>query len=181
MVPALFVTLDVLPLTSNGKVDRNALPEPPSETFTDPGLTPPRGPLEEAVAAIWTELLGLERVARIATSSVWAVDSLMAAKVTNRVERIFDVRFPSEFHRSAHDLPRRPQLLESAMDGGTAVRVPPVRHVDRNNWIPVSFAQHRLWFLDELDTNQTSYNVPVVLRLAGKLDISRAPTLLERS
>ena len=72
MVPSVFVKLEEMPLTPNGKVDRKALPAPDADALTAHAYEAPQGPVEEVLAGIWQELLGVERVGRNDSSSIWA-------------------------------------------------------------------------------------------------------------
>jgi acyl carrier protein len=94
MVPAAYVRLQALPLTPNGKLDRKALPEPDEEAFSRAAYEPPQGPVEEALAAIWAELLGLERIGRHDNFFELGGHSLMAVRVMSRLQAEFGVGVP---------------------------------------------------------------------------------------
>jgi acyl-CoA synthetase (AMP-forming)/AMP-acid ligase II/acyl carrier protein len=95
MVPAVFVTLDALPLTPNGKVDRHALPVPdPVALLRERTSIPPRTPVEEVLAEIWAEVLGLEQVGAFDNFFELGGHSLKATQVMSRVRRAFDVELP---------------------------------------------------------------------------------------
>jgi hypothetical protein len=94
MIPAAFVVLDTLPLTSNGKVDRHALPEPESTAFALSQYEPPRGETEEALAGIWQELLRLDRVGRHDNFFDLGGHSLLAVQAIARIRQRFEVDIP---------------------------------------------------------------------------------------
>src|SRR6185369_6379242 len=171
MVPAGFVFLATLPLTANGKVDRRALPAPEwGGGTTDPLV--PRTPAEEVLAAIWSEVLGLDRVGTHDDFFSLGGHSLLATRVISRVRQAFGV-----------DLPLR-RLFEASTIAGlaaaiagelpAAIRVPPLLPAARPREIPLSFAQERLWFLDQLVPGSAVYNIPLPARLSGTL----APAVL---
>jgi amino acid adenylation domain-containing protein len=166
MVPSAVVALDHLPLTRNGKVDRAALPSPEygaraehAELVTE---------TERRLAAVWTEVLGAERVGAEDNFFDLGGHSLLAARVIARVREGFGA-----------DVPLR-ALFESPTVRELAVRVdaltgkaqagPPLVPVPRDQPIPLSFAQERLWFLDQLDPGTPVYNVPHAVELAGPVD-----------
>ncbi|HEY4590472.1 MAG TPA: amino acid adenylation domain-containing protein, partial [Thermoanaerobaculia bacterium] len=173
MVPAAFVALDAFPLTVNGKVDRKALssmggaPEQPASEET---YVAPRTPVEEALAGIWAEVLGLERVGAADHFFDLGGHSLLATQVMSRLRGAFDVEMP------LHDLFGAPVLadlaarVEAARRTGAASPAPPLLPVPRDGALPLSFAQQRLWFLDQVQPGSPLYNVPAALRVEGPLD-----------
>jgi acyl carrier protein len=104
MVPAAYVRLDALPLTPNGKVDRRALPAPEGDAFSAREYEAPSGKAEEAVAAIWAELLGVERVGRHDDFFQLGGNSLLATRLVFRIRREMDVEL------SVRDVFEKPEL-----------------------------------------------------------------------
>jgi non-ribosomal peptide synthetase component F len=170
MVPSAFVVLDALPLTPNGKVDRKALPDPNRARLADGAeFVPPHGPIEEALAEIWAELLG---------GSVGAHDnffergghSLMAIQLLGRVRTLFEVEAPLKDFIEDATLGHLARLIERALGESHGPPAPPIERVPRTGPLPASFAQQRLWFLDRLSPGSPAYNVPVAVLLEGRLD-----------
>ncbi|HEV2150062.1 MAG TPA: amino acid adenylation domain-containing protein [Longimicrobiaceae bacterium] len=168
MVPAAFVTLERLPLASNGKLDRGALPAPAfgaeRETYAAP-----RTPAEEILAGIFAEVLKVSRVGAHDDFFSLGGHSLLAIRLISRVRDAFGVELPLRglFEGpTVADLARRVEGLRRA---GTA-QLPPVVPVARGQAPPLSFAQERLWFLDRLQPESAFYNVPHALRFSGALD-----------
>ncbi|MEW2513754.1 amino acid adenylation domain-containing protein [Streptomyces sp. NPDC046870] len=165
MVPARYVLLERLPLTPNGKVDRRALPAPEGHRpDVSAAFAAPRTPTERVVAAIWAELLGVDAVGVDDDFFELGGHSLLAARVASRLRRDLGVDMP---HRTVFDAPT-PASLAAAVDAlgpGTSAAIP---RADRSAGpLPLSFAQQRLWFLDQLAPGRAEYTIPVGLRVTG--------------
>ena len=172
MVPAAFVTLDALPLMSSGKVDRHALPAP-DRTHTEMGLpfVPSRTPTEEMVVHIWAQLLNVERIGIHDNFFHLGGHSLLATQVVSRLREAFQVDLPL---RRIFELPTVAGLSESielTRQAGHKLTAPPILPTPRDGDLPLSFAQQRLWFIDQLDPGNSVYNFPAAVRLTGPLDL----------
>ncbi|NBC43821.1 amino acid adenylation domain-containing protein, partial [Corallococcus exiguus] len=174
MVPSAFVVLAALPLTPNGKVDRKALPAPEGR-----GLEPrreafvaPRTPTEERVAGLWARLLQVERVGLHDDFFELGGHSLLAARLVAAVRASFGVEVPLRDVFSAPTVAGLAERLQAAAGGGQASALPPVRPVARGETAPLSFAQQRLWFLDQMEPGNPAYNVPGAVWLDGALDVA---------
>nr|QEO74597.1 condensation domain-containing protein [uncultured bacterium] len=162
MVPAAFVTLDDLPLTPNGKLDRDALPRPEIEAV----YTAPRTPTEEILVGIWADVLGVERVGVHDDFFELGGHSLVATQVVSRIRDALDVELPV---RALFESPTVAELAEATV-GGVRAEAPPIEPAGRDGELPLSFAQQRLWFIDQLEPGGSEYNVPSAVRLKGDLD-----------
>ncbi len=174
MVPTSFVPLAALPLTPSGKVDRQALPEP--ETVRPEGPEGdhegPRGPFEELLAEIWSGLLGVRRVSRRDSFFDLGGHSLLATQLVSRVREALGVELPLRRIFEAPTLAGFALLVEAARSRGELPAVPPVRPVPRGTAaLPLSFAQERLWFLDQLEPGSPAYVMPAAIRFSGRLDL----------
>ncbi|HWE34977.1 MAG TPA: amino acid adenylation domain-containing protein [Isosphaeraceae bacterium] len=174
MIPSAFVALPTLPLTPNGKVDRKALPAPEASRLApEGGYVAPRGPIEDALAGIWGEILGVERVGIAADVFELGGHSLMAAQVGARVRDLFGVELPLRDLFEAPTVAGQARRLEEALRAGKGPEAPPLRPVPRDGTPPpASFAQQRLWFLDQLEPGSPAYNVPAAVRIEGDLDVA---------
>ncbi len=169
MVPSAFVRLAALPLTPNGKVDRRALPDPERE-LAPADLAEPRTPLEEVLAGIWEDVLDLPRVGIHDGFFDLGGHSLLATQVISRLRVACGVDLPL---RALFETPTVAELalaVEEVRRGGVVVEAPPLVPVPRDRDLPLSFAQERLWFLDQLEPGSATYNVSAVLALSGALD-----------
>jgi acyl carrier protein len=169
MVPAAFVALDRIPLTPNGKLDRKALPAP-QEGPAGARDGVPRTPVEEVLAGVWAEVLRLDAVGVDDDFFARGGHSLLAMRVLSRVREVFGVELPVRAifeHPTVAGAARRVEELRRA---GLPV-LPPVVPVDRAAPPPLSFAQERLWFVDQLEAAGALYNIPVARRLRGALDV----------
>ncbi|MDC6129010.1 amino acid adenylation domain-containing protein [Burkholderia gladioli] len=168
MVPAAFVVLETLPLTPNGKLDRRALPEPADDAFVQSRYEAPQGETEQAIAALWAELLGVERIGRHDNFFALGGHSLLAVRMLNRLRAMQagDLSLSSLFDHPTVS------AVAQAIDSGSRSVAPPIVRVARDARLPLSFAQQRMMFLSGFDGASTIYHVPLVLRIDGKLDIS---------
>ncbi len=170
MIPALYVGLPELPRTPNGKVDRKALPDPEPAGGIMPALAP-RTPMEELIAGIWCEVLHLDRVGPLDDFFALGGHSLLATQVVSRLRDVCGVELPLRSLFEAPVLASLAARVESARRE-TAVFAPPIVPGSRDSDLPASFAQERLWFLEQLGDEGAAYNLPVVLSLRGPLDPS---------
>jgi amino acid adenylation domain-containing protein len=168
MVPAVFVELPALPLTPNGKLDRRALPAPRRQVAA---TALPRGPVEERLAAVWAELLRLDRVGVNDNFFELGGHSLLATQLISRLRAAFAVELPLRTVFEAPTISGLAARIEAARQAaGGAALAPPVVPVPRDRPLPLSFAQERLWFLQLLEPESPVYNMMGALRLAGRLD-----------
>ncbi|HYG65747.1 MAG TPA: non-ribosomal peptide synthase/polyketide synthase, partial [Thermoanaerobaculia bacterium] len=174
MVPAAFVPLAALPLFPHGKVDRRALPAPPTaDVAPEAGesFATPRTMTEELLAGIWAEVLGMEKVGLRDDFFELGGHSLLATQVVSRLRSVFQIELPL---RELFEEPTVAGLairVDRAIRAGAGLLAPPLVPVARQGALPLSFAQQRLWFLDQLTPNGSAYNIPVALRVQGALDI----------
>ncbi|HKV10096.1 MAG TPA: amino acid adenylation domain-containing protein [Thermoanaerobaculia bacterium] len=178
MVPAAFVFLPALPLTPSGKVDRRALPAPERlRPDLASAWAPPRNPVEEVLAGIWEEVLGLPQVGIHDLFTDLGGHSLLATQVVARARRAFGIDLPLRALFEASTVAHLAERIEAARREGTELRAPAIRPVPRAGDLPLSFAQERLWFFDQLEPGSPAYNIPTLSLLSGGVD----PSLLGRA
>jgi acyl carrier protein len=170
MAPAAIVKLSELPVTTNGKLDRKALPAPVMEKEAKgEGL---RTPVEEIMAGIWSEVLNVVSVGMESNFFELGGHSLLATQVMSRIREAFEVEVPL---RELFETPTVAGLAKAVgreMGSGKRVEAPPIVRVGREEELPLSFAQQRLWFIQRLEPESAAYNIPIALRLQGALDVA---------
>jgi acyl carrier protein len=171
MVPSAVVRLERLPLTPSGKVDRRALPPPETERpELQAAYAEPRTPMERKLASIWSEVLGVDKVGIHDDFFDLGGHSLLVLQVYSRIKEELgtDVSL-----RRFFELPTIAGLAE-AIPGQRMPKAAPLKPVPRDRPLPLSFAQQRLWFLDQLMPDSPLFNVPVAARIAGSLSVPAA-------
>ncbi|HEX8560263.1 MAG TPA: amino acid adenylation domain-containing protein [Pyrinomonadaceae bacterium] len=173
MMPSAFVEMEKLPRTLNGKVDRKALPaletvqaEHGVEEFT------PRNPVEEIVAGIWREVLRLPSVGLRSNFFNLGGHSLLATQVILRVRNALQVELPVRSMFEAPTVEQFSQLIQARVnDGGQSAPVP-IEPAPRDGELPLSFAQQRMWFQEEITPGVTAFHIPLAVRLRGALNVA---------
>jgi len=171
MVPAVLVTLGALPVTANGKLDRQALPRPDRASF---GIAreaaPPRTPTEAALARLWSEVLAASPIGVHDDFFALGGHSLLATRLASRLREALAVELPLPVFFEAPTIAALARRIEALRGTADEAALPPLRPRPPGGAAPLSFAQQRLWFLDQLEPGTALYNVPFSLRLRGALD-----------
>ena len=172
MLPSALVTMKKLPLTPNGKVDRNQLPAPDHVRPLLEGSFAAAGtPVQDVLCGIWAELLCLKRVGIHDNFFDLGGHSLLATRVVSKVRHVFQVEMPL---RTLFDNPTVALLashLDQALRAQIGLSALPLLSAVREERLPLSFAQQRLWFLHQLEPSSSVYNIPAVLHVKGVLEI----------
>ncbi len=177
MIPSLFISLASLPLTANGKVDRKGLPAPDwSDRAWMEEFIPPRSATEEILAAIWKELLGAAQVGAGDTFFELGGHSLLATQLVSRIHTAFQIDLPLRAVFEQPTLAGMAERIERTRRSGAGVPAAPILPVSHEGDLPLSFAQQRLWFLDQLEPDSPFYNLSETIRITGPID----PPLLEK-
>ena len=171
MVPAAVVALDTLPLTPNGKLDTRALPAP---EYTAGEYRAPASAIEEILAGIYAQVLGVERVGVDDSFFDLGGDSLLAMRLIAAVNTGLDTGLAV---RTVFDAPTIAELAPRI--GGDGGRRKPLVAVERPAVVPLSFAQSRLWFLNQFEGGVATYNMPTALRVSGALDVEALGAALD--
>jgi amino acid adenylation domain-containing protein len=171
MAPSAFVRLEALPLTPNGKLDRRALPAPDaSRPRLREGFVPPRGPFEELLAGIWSDVLGVESPGARDNFFALGGHSLLATRVVSRVAGALGVDLPVSSLFESQTIAELAARVEAAAEAAP-VEAAPLARRERGPVSPMSFAQQRLWFLDQLEPGSAFYNIPLAVRMRGQLKV----------
>ena len=168
MVPVAWVEMPSLPLSPNGKVDRKNLPAPEYERPELAGeYQGARTPAEEVMAGIWAEVLKLDQVGVQDQFFELGGHSLLATQVVSRIRQAFQVELPLRALFEAPTVAGLAERVEACSASSKACWLRRSCRSPRNQRLPLSFAQQRLWFLDQLEPNNSGYNVPYVRQDEG--------------
>ncbi|HEX4954997.1 MAG TPA: amino acid adenylation domain-containing protein [Thermoanaerobaculia bacterium] len=178
MVPESLVVLDRLPLNANGKVDLAALPPPDLEISSPLALAlPPRDAVEETVAGLWSELLGGRTAGPHDSFFDLGGHSLLVTQLLSRLRAAFDVDLELATVFENPTLAGQAAAVARALSDGVPSAGGAIERQGRDHRLPLSFAQERLWFMDQLQPGTAAYNVARCVRLTGRL----APAALARA
>jgi non-ribosomal peptide synthase protein (TIGR01720 family) len=161
--------LDAMPLRANGTVDREALRARELDQLgTGPAVTTP---VEEMTAAIVANVLGTDRLGRDANFFELGGHSLMATQVIGRLRDAFGIELPLRTLFEAPTVAGLAQAVADVLKTGKEFEAPSIKPAPRDRPLPLSFAQQRLWFRDQLEPGSTFYNEPIAVRLEGQLNV----------
>jgi amino acid adenylation domain-containing protein len=167
MIPSHFTVLDRLPLTPNGKIDRQALPVPEIKTATR--FAKPITPTEDLLACLWAGVLKRKTISRHDNFFELGGHSLLATQLIARIRDIFQVELPM---RAVFEHPQLSRLATAIEATTGSVRLPPIEKQPAEAPKVLSFAQQRLWFLNQFEeSNHATYNLPTAWQLSGHLDV----------
>ena len=170
MLPAVYVCLDRLPVTANGKLDTKALPPADFAALQPVERVPPSGPVEQQLADMWQDLLGQEQPGVTSGFFELGGHSLLLTRLHNRIGARFGVEPSLRDLFAAQTIRAQAALIEPLLQhgGGSESPCPSPRPADAP--AALSYAQRRLWFIDQMSDAGAVYNIPCVLRLTGPLD-----------
>ncbi|HEY0603235.1 MAG TPA: amino acid adenylation domain-containing protein [Herpetosiphonaceae bacterium] len=171
MIPSAFVLIEKLPLTPTGKLNRSALPAPDQVRQSQAAFVAPRTPAEKIVAGIWADILRVEQVGVHTAFFALGGHSLLATQVMSRVRKTFNVELPLRTLFEAPTVAGLVAGIEAAQQAAAAQQADPILPVARDQALPLSFAQERLWFLEQFQPGTAAYNMVFALHLAGTVDV----------
>nr|WP_318781269.1 non-ribosomal peptide synthetase [Amazonocrinis nigriterrae] len=180
MILAAIVILESLPLTPNGKIDRRALPVPELHRQHSDKFVAPRSPIEQMLAQIWSEVLRLEQVGIHDSFFEIGGHSLLATQLISHIRSSLKVEIPLRSLFAAPTVAELAQYIQHKQQQELELTAPPLLPTARNAKLPLSFAQQRLWFLNQLQPNSGFYNIPVVVRLQGQLQVAALEQSLQK-
>ena len=169
-VPGAYVEMEELPRTISGKVDRRRLPRPGERRAGMEEYEAASREVEERLVGMWEELLGVERIGIRDNFFRIGGHSLMATQVVSRIREEYGVEIELREMFEGPTVAGLGERIEEAQRAGEGLEAPTIGRASRDQEIPLSFAQQRLWFLDQLEPNGTFYNIPAAVRLTGELD-----------
>ncbi|MGV7211263.1 aminotransferase class V-fold PLP-dependent enzyme, partial [Oxalobacteraceae bacterium A2-2] len=168
MVPEVYLFLDALPLTRTGKTDRAALPAPSGADLENARYVAPRDATEEALCRLWQQLLRRERVGIEDNFFESGGHSLLATRLLSQIRQQLQVELPL---RALFEHPTI-AALSAALSGHGRGAAAPIPRATRAGPLPLSFAQQRLWFIDQLEGGSAEYNLPMQFEVRGALDVA---------
>ncbi|MBD9456721.1 non-ribosomal peptide synthetase [Pseudomonas sp. PDM05] len=176
MVPALLMRLDAMPLSPSGKLERRALPEPVWQTREH---VEPQTPLQQQIAAIWREVLGVPRFGLRDDFFALGGHSLLATQIISRTRQACDVELPLRTLFEASELGAFAEQVGLIQASGQRNQQTAIAQVDRSQPVPLSYSQQRMWFLWQMEPDSPAYNVGGMARLRGVLDVGRFEAALQ--
>jgi amino acid adenylation domain-containing protein/non-ribosomal peptide synthase protein (TIGR01720 family) len=181
MLPGEYLKVRELPLTENGKLDRRKIREMEGERAESGSeYQAARSAIEEMLVGVWSDVLGVENLSVHDNFFDLGGHSLRATQLISRIRQLFNLEMPL---RILFEHPRISSLalwLEEALREAQGLRAPAIVPTDRRAPLPLSFAQQRLWFMDQLEPGSAFYNIPAAMRLSGRLNVAALErTLLE--
>jgi amino acid adenylation domain-containing protein len=176
MVPELIVFLPQMPYTANGKLNRRALPDPFEEAAGRP-FTPPCTELEKLLAGIWSEVLEQPQVGIEDGFFDLGGHSMSAVRIVARIQSALQIELTAQQLFEAGTIARLAQIVEQELRKGSGISVSVPERVDRSIALPLSYAQSRLWFFDQLSPGNVTFNLVQALQIGGDLDVA----VLERT
>jgi amino acid adenylation domain-containing protein/FkbM family methyltransferase len=171
MIPSAIVLLDSLPLSPSGKVNRKELPSPEeadlasANTFVAPATV-----VEQVLAGIWSEVLLINQIGLYDNFFELGGHSLLASNLISKISQVFKLTLPMRAFFETPTLAGLAEKIEKATRADQGLESPPIQPVPRNIELPLSFAQQRLWFVDQLEPGNAAYNSPVAVRVRGPLN-----------
>jgi acyl carrier protein len=175
MIPKSITFLDTFPLTPNNKLDRKKLPQPDTKNIIAEYIAPQTS-TEEIIANIWCDILNIEQVSRNSNFFELGGHSLLATQLISRLRETFKKEIPFQTVFESKDLKELSFRIDNEQLKTTNENLR-IEKADRNNNLPLSYSQQRLWFLDQLKPNDPSYNIPTAIRLKGEVN----PEFIEKS
>jgi amino acid adenylation domain-containing protein len=173
MVPAMVVEVRTFPRMPNGKIDRSALPAPEGiRAEMNQPYVPPRNPLEEMVAGVWSDLLGIDRVGVHDKLFELGAHSLMLTRAAARLRDQFSVEIPLQYFFDSPTVATLAAALEKNVQRGQEFNLKPIMRAYRDSDLPLSFAQARVLFLQQLYGTNKAYNAQVSVSFKGGLDVN---------
>jgi amino acid adenylation domain-containing protein len=167
MIPSAFVMLEEIPLTPNGKIDRRALPAPDIIQHSEENTSLTLTPVQEMLAGIWADILGIKQVGINDNFFELGGHSLLATQVISRIRKTFGVDIPLQHLFESPTIAELAEEIQQTNQQGVSAITP----VSRDENLPLSFAQARLWLLEQLNPDSDIYNMPAAVRLVGELNV----------
>ncbi|BDI19716.1 hypothetical protein ANSO36C_55180 [Nostoc cf. commune SO-36] len=173
MLPKAFVILEKLPLTPNGKVNRRALPAPDrTQLIQQSNFVPASTPVEQMLVSIWADVLGIDQLSVHDNFFDLGGHSLLATQLISRIRQILHLELPLRCLFEAPTIAELASVIQTMVMQGQNWQNYPILPCSRQVELPLSFAQNRLWFIDQLQPGNSAYNIFDAIRLKGSLNLT---------
>ncbi len=172
MVPTAYVFLEQFPLTPSGKINRRMLPPPQESDLSSAEKVKPRNATEELLATIWQDVLKINEVGAFDNFFELGGHSLIATQLMSRIRDAFQIELPLRTLFESPTVAGLAERIHLARQEEREILLPPLKPAPRDGELPLSFAQQRLWFLDQLEPGGNFYNIPMAIQLKGHLNIA---------
>lgn len=169
MVPSAYVAMSSLPMTINGKLDRRALPEPDTTAYSTVAYVAPETELEKELVSMWQDLLKIDGIGIDTNFFDLGGHSLLLTQLHNRISAQFGVELALKQLFTAETIREQAELIASVQSRPAPLPLPALRPQPSDAQSVMSFAQQRLWFIDQMGNAEAAYNIPCVLRLSGEI------------
>ena len=172
-IPNHFSRLAKFPLTPNGKIDLQALADTEkAERVAPRTVVSPTTPMEELLAGLWTNLLGVRPISTDDDFFALGGHSLLATRIVSQLHKLLQVEVPFTVLFESPTIAATAKRLEILVKQEKGLQSAPIVRVPREQKLPLSFAQQRLWFIDQLQPNSSGYNSASAMRLTGSLNVN---------
>ncbi|TQV77376.1 amino acid adenylation domain-containing protein [Aliikangiella marina] len=168
MVPSVFICLEEMPLTVSGKIDKKSLPTPEDSDREKSVYQPPTNNIQEKLCKIWAELLDLKQVGITDNFFALGGHSLLATRLISLVREAFRTEIPLRALFESPTIGDFSKLIEAQ---STEIVLPDIDVVDKSNPLPLSYAQQRLWVIDQFNQNSVQYNMPARYLVKGEFNL----------
>jgi len=172
MMPGVFVPLETLPLTRNGKIDRRSLPAPEQVLREEDTYVAARSVTEEVLTSIWGHLLGVERLSSNSNFFEMGGHSLLATQAVSHMRKALKVEIALRSLFEEPTVAGMARHIESLTRTGQMWSPLPIECISRDRHLPLSFAQQRLWFIQQLEPDSYAYNIARAFRINGPLNLA---------
>ncbi|MBD2665598.1 amino acid adenylation domain protein [Richelia sinica FACHB-800] len=171
MIPSAFVVLEKFPLTPNGKIDRRILPAPDTIQNSEENSSLALTPVQELLSGIWAAILGIKQVGIHDNFFELGGHSLLATRVISQIRKAFKIDLQLRCLFASPTIKELAKEIENTKKADCKIKLPHIGQTSRIGNIPISYAQQRLWYLHQLESNNTAYNICNAVRIIGSLNI----------
>ncbi|MBE0361899.1 arthrofactin-type cyclic lipopeptide synthetase C [Pseudoalteromonas ulvae UL12] len=178
MVPSALSQIASIPLTTNGKVDYKSLPKIQESMQRSSEISAPETPTEKQLAKLWAQLLQVEFISRFDNFFKLGGHSLTAIQLVSEINQTFNIDLSVQVVFEQKNLAGLANAVEDLVHSGS--KCEKITPCTQNNRLPLSFAQQRLWFIDQLESGSTQYNMPLAMKVSGEFNIRCAEQALSK-